>query len=453
MEISNLEPVWEKILNYLTQQLTKESFDLWIKPLKPLSLTENKLTIQAPNKFFSDWFIQKHKKNVENILTELTGTKSELEFKHLQELDSIISKTTIQEPTTEDISEVMPLVETSFNQKYTFDTFVEGPSNRFAKASCLAAANNPGKEYNPIFIYGGVGLGKTHLLQAIGNRVFRNNPKTKILYITSEKFINEFIDSLKYDKPASFRNRFRKLDCLLIDDIQFLVDKQRSQEEFFYTFNALYDEKKQIVITSDQAPEELVNIEERLRSRLEWGVIADIKPPDLETRIAILRKKAEVEKVYVPDDVIVYLAGQIKSNIRKLEGSLIRIVAFSSLTGTPLTVDTTKKIITDIISREDAQKPITPEKIQKIVSRHYHIDPKEMRSRKRTGAIAMPRQIAMYLARNFTELSSKEIGNCFGGKDHTTVLHACNKIQGMLKTNPFFSEKINQIIKDVKSED
>ncbi len=443
--------IWEKITDFLKEQLTQESFDLWIKPLVPVSFSENKLIIKAPNKFFSDWLKTHYEKNIIKLICELTNSENvEIEYEHLHNLDDILKEKTHEE-TTEETEFAPTILESFFNPKYSFETFVEGPSNRFAKAACLAAANNPGKEYNPIFIYGGVGLGKTHLLHAIGNKIIKNNQKAKVLYLTSEKFINEFIDSLKYDKPASFRNKFRNLDCLLIDDIQFLIDKQRSQEEFFYTFNTLYDSRKQIVITSDRAPKELSNIEERLLSRFEWGVIADIKPPDLETRIAILRKKAEGEKIYVPDDVILFLASQIKTNIRKLEGSLIRIVAFSSLTGTPLTVDTAKEILSDIITREETQEPITIEKIQKIVAKYYHINLKDLCSKKRTDEVALPRQIAMYLARTLTEQSTIEIGEAFGGKDHTTVLHACNKIKTMIKTDPFFSANINKIIQDIKS--
>ena len=365
MEINQ---IWDKITEFLKVQLSQESFDLWIKPISPVSFENGKFVIQVPNKFFSNWIKLHHKENIESMISELTGIKdTAISFVHMQDLEPILKRTEEQKPQEEE-SDVQEILETSFNPKYSFENFIEGPSNRFAKAACHAAANNPGKEYNPIFLYGGVGLGKTHLLHAIGNKILKNNPKAKLLYITSEKFINEFIESLTYQKPASFRNKFRNLDCLLIDDIQFLTEKQRSQEEFFNTFNALYDFRKQIVITSDRPPKELQNLEERLISRFEWGVIADVKPPDLETRIAILRKKAEGEKIFVPDDVILFLASQIKTNIRKLEGSLIRIVAFSSLTGTPLTVDTAKEILIDIISREEIQKPITIEIIQKVVA-------------------------------------------------------------------------------------
>ncbi|MBU0951352.1 MAG: chromosomal replication initiator protein DnaA [Elusimicrobia bacterium] len=445
--------IWEKITEFLKKQLSQESYDLWIKPLSPISLEENKFTIQVPNKFFSNWIKLHHKENIENMIAELSGIKKiDLAFKHMHDLDLLLKKTEKEEPQQES-QDADELLETSFNPKYSFENFIEGPSNRFAKAACFAAANNPGKEYNPIFLYGGVGLGKTHLLHSIGNKILKNNNKAKVLYITAEKFINEFIESLTYQKPASFRNKFRNLDCLLIDDIQFLTEKQRSQEEFFNTFNALYDFRKQILITSDRPPKELQNLEERLISRFEWGVIADVKPPDLETRIAILRKKAEGEKIYVPDDVILFLASQIKSNIRKLEGSLIRIVAFSSLTGTPLTVDTAKEILSDIIRREEIQKTVTIEKIQKVVARHYHLDLKDMRSKKRTDEVAFPRQTAMYLARSLTERSTIEIGEAFGGKDHTTVLHAWNKIKTLINTDPFFAANINKLVEDVKREE
>jgi len=272
------------------------------------------------------------------------------------------------------------------------------------------------------------------------------------LYVTAERFVNEFIDSLTHNMSALFQNKFRNLDCLLIDDIQFLINKTSSQESFFYTFNELFDHRKQIIITSDRPPKELSNIEERLISRFEWGIIADVKPPDLETRIAILRRKAEGERLFVPDDVILYLASQIKTNVRKMEGSLIRIVAFSALTGTPLTIDTAKEILSDIIRREEIAKPITIERIQKIVAKHFHIDIKDMRSKKRTDEIALPRQVAMYLSRTLTETSTIAIGEDFGGKDHTTVLHACNKIKTLMTSDPFFNANINKIIQEIKSE-
>ena len=447
----DIQQIWQKIAKTLEEQMPQESFDLWIKPIQPVELTEKKFTVTVPNKFFSDWVNQHQKANIEKLLSENLDRKVSLNFNFLQDLEAIL-KTTKEniEPVPEE--EIKTILEQEFNPKYIFDTFIESHSNRFAKATCLAAANNPGKQYNPIFIYGGVGLGKTHLLNATGNEIRQNNKQAKLLYVTAERFVNEFIDSLTHNMSALFQNKFRNLDCLLIDDIQFLINKTSSQESFFYTFNELFDHRKQIIITSDRPPKELSNIEERLISRFEWGIIADVKPPDLETRIAILRRKAEGERLFVPDDVILYLASQIKTNVRKMEGSLIRIVAFSALTGTPLTIDTAKEILSDIIRREEIAKPITIERIQKIVAKHFHIDIKDMRSKKRTDEIALPRQVAMYLSRTLTETSTIAIGEDFGGKDHTTVLHACNKIKTLMTSDPFFNANINKIIQEIKSE-
>jgi chromosomal replication initiator protein len=311
-------------------------------------------------------------------------------------------------------------------------------------------AKDPGKAYNPLFLYGGVGLGKTHLMHAIGHHMVKTNPKARVFYTTSEKFINEFIDSLRFEKMAQFRQRYRKLDCLLIDDIQFFVNKESSQEEFFYTFNTLYDSRKQIVISSDRPPKEIPTLQERLITRFEWGVVADIQAPDLETRIAILRKKAEAECMYVPEDVILFLASHVRTNIRELEGSLIRVTAHASLTGVSLTVDSARETLRDVIAREEAAAPISLEKIQEVVSRHYHVDLHDMKSKRRTDAIAFPRQIAMYLARTLTEMSTTQIGDSFGGRDHTTVMHASSKVKNRLESDPFFAALINKIIQEIR---
>ena len=351
--VFNVEELWKKIVDNLQQQLVAESFNLWIQPLKPIALSNGKFVLQVPNKYFSDWLTSHQKDNIEKILSQETQSAVKIEFQEVQDLTSILKKVEdIQEHSTASQS-VRTLSDDNFNLKYTFDRFVVGASNRFAHASCEAVAKDPGRQFNPLFLYGGVGLGKTHLLHAIGNHIRKNNPSLRVLYVTSEKFINEFIDSLRFEKPASFRNKYRNLDCLLIDDIQFLVGKQSSQEEFFYTFNTLYDSHKQVVITSDRRPKELPTLEPRLISRFEWGVIADIQAPDLETRIAIMRKKAEEERLYIPDDVVLYIATQIKSNIRELEGSLLRITAFSAFTGTPLTVDSVQKILKDVVRPPD----------------------------------------------------------------------------------------------------
>ncbi|MHB9154755.1 MAG: chromosomal replication initiator protein DnaA [Endomicrobiales bacterium] len=450
--MSNTEEIWKKVVENLQSQLVQETFNLWIQPLKPLSFGNGKLVLQVPNKYFSDWLKTHQQEKIETFLSAETNEQITLEYQETQDLTSILKKVEdIQEPLAA-AQPVKVLTDEQFNSRYTFDRFVVGPSNRFAHASCEAVAKDPGRQFNPLFIYGGVGLGKTHLLHAIGNHIRKNNPAQRVLYVTSEKFINEFIDSLRFEKPASFRNKYRNLDCLLIDDIQFLVGRQSSQEEFFYTFNTLYDSRKQVVITSDRPPKELPTLEPRLISRFEWGVIADIQPPDLETRIAILRKKAEEERLYIPDDVILYIATQIKSNIRELEGSLLRITAFSAFTGTPLTVDSVQKILKDVVRPPQDAVPITIENIQKVVARHFNLDVKDMKSKRRTDAVAFPRQIAMYLARTLTdEFSTNEIGEAFGGKDHTTVMHACNKIKARMATDPYFVAKVNQISQEIRS--
>jgi len=449
----NVEELWKKVVENLTQQLQQESFNLWIQPLKPLSISDGKFVLQVPNKYFSDWLNIHQKENIEKILSQETQSAISIAFQEVQDLTSILKKVEdIQEPVST-AQPVKVLTDENFNPRYTFDRFVVGASNRFAHASCEAVAKDPGRQFNPLFLYGGVGLGKTHLLHAIGNHIRKNNPTLRVLYVTSEKFINEFIDSLRFEKPASFRNKYRNLDCLLIDDIQFLVGRQSSQEEFFYTFNTLYDSHKQVVITSDRPPKELPTLEPRLISRFEWGVIADIQPPDLETRIAIMRKKAEEERLYIPDDVVLYIATQIKSNIRELEGSLLRITAFSAFTGTPLTVDSVQKILKDVVRPPDDAAPITIDKIQRVVAKHFNLDFKDMKSKRRTDAVAFPRQIAMYLARTLTdEFSTTDIGDAFGGKDHTTVMHACNKIKARMSTDPYFVAKINQISQQIRSE-
>jgi chromosomal replication initiator protein len=448
----NVEDLWKKVVHNLQQQLSPESFNLWVQPLKPQSLNNNIFTVMVPNKYFSDWLKTHQKTYIEKILSAEVQNAIIIEFQELQDLTSILRKVEdIQEPIAVTQPAKSP-TDDNCNLRYTFDRFVVGASNRFAHASCEAVSKDPGRQFNPLFLYGGVGLGKTHLLHAIGNYIRKNNPSLRVLYVTSEKFINEFIDSLRFEKPASFRNKYRNLDCLLIDDIQFLVGKQSSQEEFFYTFNTLYDSHKQVVITSDRPPKELPMLEPRLISRFEWGVIADIQPPDLETRIAIMRKKAEEERLYIPDDVVLYIATQIKSNIRELEGSLLRITAFSAFTGTPLTVDSVQKILKDVVRPPEDSAPITIDKIQKVVAKHFNLDLKDMKSKRRTDAVAFPRQIAMYLARTLTdEFSTTEIGDEFGGKDHTTVMHACNKIKARMTSDPYFVAKINQISQEIRS--
>lgn len=451
----SVNDLWQKVVDNLNTLITQETYNLWIAPLKPLTLENNIFTVAVPNVYFSQWIESHQQKNIEKILSDNLAQQIILVLKPQQDLTPILAKVE-NTPAPADVSAPVSQIsqKDQINSKYIFERFVVGSSNRFAHGCSEAVAKNPGKQFNPLFLYGGVGLGKTHLLHAIGNYIKQSDPQLRMLYTTAEKFTTEFIESLRFDKMASFKNKYRSLDCLLIDDIQFLVGKESSQEEFFYIFNSLYDSRKQVVITSDRPPKELEKVEERLISRFEWGIIADIQAPDLETRIAILRKKAEDEKLYVPDDVILYIATRVKSNIRELEGSLLRITAFSAFTGTPLTVDSVEKILKDIIV-DSAETRITIENIQKVVAGEFNIDLRDMKSKRRTDAIAFPRQIAMYLARTMTdEFSTNDIGDAFGGRDHTTVMHACNKIKEKMNSDPYFNAKLNQIIKKIRlSED
>ncbi|MGI5852518.1 MAG: chromosomal replication initiator protein DnaA, partial [Caldicoprobacterales bacterium] len=336
----------------------------------------------------------------------------------------------------------------ALNAKYTFDSFVIGNSNRFAHAACLAVAEAPANAYNPLFIYGGVGLGKTHLMHAIGHFILSQSPQTKVLYVSSEKFTNELITSIQTNKNVEFRNRYRNVDVLLVDDIQFIAGKESTQEEFFHTFNTLHESNKQIIISSDRPPKEIPTLEDRLRSRFEWGLIADIQPPDLETRIAILRKKAEQEQIQVDDDILLFIAQRIQSNIRELEGALIRILAYSTLNNNRLDIDIADEALKDIISN-NTPRAITPTLIMEIVSNYYNIRIEDFKSKKRNRAISFPRQVAMYLCRELTDLSLPKIGEEFGGRDHTTVIHAYDKIAADIINDPEVSKTVSQIRKEL----
>jgi chromosomal replication initiator protein len=446
-----IDSLWEDVLSQLRPQMNDESFDLWLRPIKPLFVESGRIVLQVPNAFFADWLRDHYQARIEELLKAQAGETISLSFQVLRSVEDAVKPAPPAIPLpVAPRGPALPPLENHLSARYTFETFVIGHSNRFAQAASQAVAKDPGKAYNPLFLYGGVGLGKTHLMHAIGHHILKSSPAARVLYTTSEKFINEFIDSLRFEKMNQFRQKYRNVDCLLIDDIQFLVNKESSQEEFFYTFNTLYDSRKQIVISSDRPPKEIPTLQERLITRFEWGVVADIQAPELETRIAILREKAEAEHLYVTDDVILFLASHVRTNIRELEGSLIRVAAHASLTGVPLTVDSAKEVLRDVIAREEAAAPVSLEKIQDVVARHYHIDVHEMKSKRRTDAIAFPRQIAMYLARTLTEMSTTQIGDAFGGKDHTTVMHASNKVKNRLQSDPFFAALINKIIQEVR---
>jgi chromosomal replication initiator protein len=433
-----MENLWSKVTDSLKERIGQQNFDIWIKPIRFLSADGERVELEVPNRFFKEWINEHYASHITESLTFFLQKKCHLHFRIRNE-----AKAEKESPIPPPDKKQMPKPYASqpiFNPKYTFDHFVVGASNQFANAACMAVANVPAKNYNPLFIYGGVGLGKTHLLHAIGNHIIQQRifqDIKKICYISSEEFTNELINSLRYEKMDEFRNKYRKMDILLIDDIQFIAGKERTQAEFFHTFNSLYEARKQIVVTSDKFPKDIPNFEERLRSRFEWGLIADIQPPDIETKVAILRKKAESENIPLPNDVAFFLASQIDSNIRILEGSLIRLGAFSSLTKTPVDIQLAKEVLKNIIKPKEAL--ISIDHIQKVVSSFFNIKVSDLKTKRKYKGYVVPRQIGMYLSRKLTDSSLLEIGEKFGGKDHSTVLHSIKKVeQKMGKENSFY---------------
>ncbi|MCY6485371.1 chromosomal replication initiator protein DnaA [Clostridium aestuarii] len=447
---AQLQQLWTKTLNIIKGELTEVSFNTWIKSIDPMCIEDEIIKLEVPNDFTRGILESRYKDLIINAIKLISSKKYKIEFLILSEEAFEIEKRS--KKTTKDTSSIINTEEMScnLNPKYTFNSFVIGNSNRFAHAASLAVAEAPAKAYNPLFIYGGVGLGKTHLMHAIGHYILQNKPKTKVVYVSSEKFTNELINSIKDDKNTDFRNKYRNVDVLLIDDIQFIAGKERTQEEFFHTFNALYEADKQIILSSDRPPKEIPTLEDRLRSRFEWGLIADIQAPDFETRIAILKKKADVELLNIPNEVMVYIATNIKSNIRELEGALIRVVAFSSLTNKEITVELAEEALKDIISNEQNRK-ITIELIQDIVANYFNLKIQELKSSRRTRNITFPRQIAMYLSRKLTDMSLPKIGEEFGGRDHTTVIHAYEKISTNLKKDESLNNVINDLTKKINN--
>ncbi|MGI6711250.1 MAG: chromosomal replication initiator protein DnaA [Bacillota bacterium] len=443
---TKLKQDWKKTLEILKTELSKPSFETWLKTTKVVTRYNNTVVIAVPNEFSKDWLESRYANLIKNTLQLVTSEELELEFILPQqegEINYLPKKK--QESFQSNTNNSKDDLHSYFNAKYTFETFVVGNSNRFAHAASLAVAEAPSKAYNPLFIYGGVGLGKTHLMHAIGQYVIQNNPGMKVVYVSSEKFTNELINAIKDDKTVQFRNKYRNMDILLIDDIQFLAGKERTQEEFFHTFNALHEFNKQIIISSDRPPKEIPTLEDRLRSRFEWGLITDIQTPDLETRIAILRKKAEIENIIVPNEVMVFIANEIHSNIRELEGALTRVVAYSTLAGKEVTPDLASEVLKDILP-ENKPKQISIELIQQTTAEYFKLKVDDFKTKKRTRAVAFPRQIAMYLSRELTDISLPKIGEEFGGRDHTTVLHAHDKISKERSLNPKLDKKILDLI-------
>ncbi|MDD5128084.1 MAG: chromosomal replication initiator protein DnaA [Candidatus Omnitrophica bacterium] len=437
---------WDEVLGDLKSKLGETIFSTWLAPLKFSTADSQNIKLEAPDQFFKDW-VEKHylgliqealkNKGLNNLLVKLSVA------------DTQDAPLTPNKPAETNIKTPQPAGHLNLNSRYTFENFVIGQSNRHAHAYSLAVANSPAKTYNPLFIYGGVGLGKTHLIQAICHQIKNNSAAgTKICYVSSEKFTNELIDAILHRTTTSFRQKYRNLDVLVIDDIHFIAGKESTQEEFFHTFNALYDSHKQIVFSSDRPPKEITNLQDRLVSRFGWGLATDIQPPDLETRVAILKKKIEREPVSVPDDVIFFIAQLIKTNIRELEGALIRTIAYSLLEEEPVTLELTKEVLKDLL--KEPKKLITVDFIQRCVAEEFGVSLQELKTKRRNKQVVFPRQIAMYLSRELTDLSLPEVGELFGGKDHTTVLHSYKKIKEDIYNNPELKERVEKVIQVIK---
>src|ERR1700688_1516978 len=429
---------WDKILQHMERRVNPHSFSTWFRPTRQEGAENGKLVVRVPSRVFRKRLTETYGELLQAVLVEVGMNETHLEFL-CTENDSLPAANSAKQTRLDFDS-----VDHQLNPRYMFETFVVGASNQFAHAAARAVAEQPSKAYNPLFLYGGVGMGKTHLMQAVGHLIKKRNPAARLTYISAEKFTNEVINSLRFDRMISFRNRFRSVDVLLIDDIQFIGGKERTQEEVFHTFNALHDLQKQIVLSSACLPTQLSAIEERLRSRFEWGLIADIQPPDLETKIAILQKKAETEHFQLPGDVAEFIARSIKSNVRELEGALTRIMAYASLTGAPFNLSTAQQALRNIIASQE--KKVTIEIIQKRVGEQFGLRDQELKVRSNSKAIAFPRQIAMYLVKQLTSASLPEIGRQFGGKHHTTVLHSIHKIENLRRTNKDLNRTISRLL-------
>lgn len=453
-----LKDIWKEIVSALQSSLSTPGYETFKATAQPVSFEDGVLVVGVPNEFSRNWLKERVDLLIKNTIFNTYSMNIMIDFKLTTEARNNLE--TIEEPqpvikvdsaatslktNTEVIQEHAKLGNSNLNSKYRFENYVVGQSNRFAHAAAIAVSSAPGKAYNPLFLYGGVGLGKTHLMHAIGNRVLEKNPNVTILYVSSETFTNELINAIKDDKTAKFREKYRNIDVLLIDDIQFLAGKERTQEEFFHTFNTLHEYNKQIVISSDRPPKDIPTLEDRLKSRFDWGLSTDIQPPDLETRIAILKKKAEQEGLEIPVDVLNFIASQIPSNIRELEGALIRIIAYASLINSQISIELAGDVIKDIIVPKN-NKPITIDLIKKTVASYFNITVDNLCSKTRTKDLAMYRQIGMYLARDLTNTSLPNIGKSFGGRDHTTVMYACDKVKELLENDNDVKNAIKNIL-------
>ena len=432
--------LWSQAVAEIKERIGRQNYETWIKPIAFVSRNKNEICLDVPNKFFRDWLTEHYLGQIQEIVSALAKHEVKIVFEINEKPNR---QANAENGAKREERERVQKTDSNLVAKYTFQNFVVGASNQFAHAACVAVANQPGEHYNPLFIYGGVGLGKTHLVNAIGHHSASQRRGVKVVYLSSESFMNELIGSLRRDKMDEFKKKFRNVDILILDDVQFIAGKERTQEEFFHTFNSLYESHKQIVITSDKFPKEIPGIEDRLRNRFEWGLIADIQPPDMETRVAILQKKAENEGVQLPHDVAFFLASNIDSNVRELEGSLTRLGAFSSLTKAAITVELAKDVLRNTL--KNAQQEITVENIQKTICDYFNVRIADLKAKRRTQNIALPRQVAMYLCRKYTETSFPAIGDKFGGRDHSTVIHASKTIERKIKEDPHMQTTIEKL--------
>jgi len=439
--MSMIQQAWQQCIDLLRERIDADDYETLIRRLHPVEARGKSLLVEAPNRLAIEVIATRYLSLIEEVLSQAAGTPVRVLLQTpaavQQELFPLPAATSPAAPVSRNrrLSGLIP--------KYTFANFVVGASNQFAHAACKAVANQPGEHYNPLFIYGGVGLGKTHLVNAIGLEILDRHPQRRVIYLSSESFMNELITALRRDHMDEFKNRFRRIDVLILDDVQFLAGRERTQEEFFHTFNSLYEGHRQIVLTSDKFPKEIPDLEERLRNRFEWGLIADIQPPDMETRVAILEKKAESERIELPHDVALFMASTIDSNVRELEGSLTRLGAFASLNKCDITVDFARQVLQNLLREKSAT--ITIESIQKAICDYFRIKPADLRSKRRSRVIAVPRQVAMYLCRRYTQASFPTIGDRFGGRDHSTVIHATHVVDQRMKDDPTFRATIERL--------
>jgi len=453
----SLDGIWVSLLQCLRKQISPQSYETWLAPTKQVGAGDGYITVEVPNKFFKDWLLDHYKEPVSAAAKEIGKDSLDIRFavctravESKQDTDHENEKRGPFKLFSRSFERFSPPQDTTFNPRYTFDSFVVGGCNRFSHAAALAVAESPAKAYNPLFIYGGVGLGKTHLMQAIGLHLLAKQPRLRVTYISSEKFTNQLISSIQNRTAQKFKDKYRHQDVLLIDDIHFISGKEATQEEFFHTFNTLYDAHKQIVVSSDKSPKEMPAMEKRLVSRFEWGLVTDMQPPDTETRIAILKKKLEKEAIAVPMDVISYIADNVTANIRELEGALIRVIAYSSLVSHKIDLSVAQEVLKEVVAENRVD--VNVERVQRVVAEYFGVGSNDMRAKKRTKKVAYPRQVAMFLSREMTKLSLVEIGGLFGGRDHSTVIHACGKIEEDIKKNPHIKSVVENIVTKIQSD-